>query len=329
MIVYRIYLYFLEKAFILIIRFMEMIEYYYKKKSKDKIEKISRFRKGCWINVVNPSTEEIDSLVKKFEIPESNLLDGLDIHESPRFTQEDKRAYIYLTAPTNKIKHEHDSSFLIIYAPDFFMTVSKYSIEIFEKILNSRVQFEKFENSRNIVKILFVLSRMFEKSVHKIIKDTKSNKADLSKLKNSDIEKLISHEDKLNNYLVSFGSIISTYQKILRDKLIEFIKEDEEIIEDLIIDLNETLDLCKQTLRTISNMRTYYSTKVSNDLNKTVTLLTLVTIFISIPTLISSIYGMNIPLPMQDSPSIIYILGAIALSVCGVFAFYLKKRNIL
>lgn len=309
--------------------FMGMIEYYYKKKTKDQIEKISGFKKGCWINVVNPSSEELEFLTKEFKVPESNLIDGLDIHESPRFDVEDKIAYIYLNAPTNKIKHEHDSSFLVVYAKDFFMTVSKYSIEIFEKILNSRVQFEKFDNSRNIVKILFVLSRMFEKSVHKIIKDTKSNKADLSKLKNSDIETLIGHEDKLNNYIVSFGSIIQTYQKVLRDRTIALLKRDEEIIEDLIVDLDETLNLCKQTLRTISNMRTYYSTKVSNDLNKTVTVLTLVTIFISIPTLISSIYGMNVPLPMQNSSSILYILGAFAVGICGIFVVFLRRKKIL
>lgn len=306
-----------------------MIEYYFKAKSKEQIEKISEFKKGCWINVVNPNTEEIEYLVKTFNVEESNIIDGLDIHENPRFEIDSKKAYIYLTAPTNKIKHEHDSSFLIIYAKEFFMTISKYSLEIFEKILKSNIQFEKFENSRNIVKILFMISRLFERSVQKIIKETKENKADLSKLKNKDIEVLINYEDKLNSYLSSFSSTISTYQRILRDKSISLIKKDEEIIEDLIIDLNETINLCKQTLSTISNMRNYYSTKMSNDLNKTVTVLTLVTIFLSIPTLISSIYGMNIPLPFQESMHTLPALGVLAILICGVFIFFLRKAKIL
>jgi len=306
-----------------------MIEYYYKKETKDQIEKINNFKKGCWINVVNPNKEEIEFLVEEFKVSEPNLHDGLDIHENPRFEIEDKKTYIYLNAPTNKIKHEYDSAFLVVYAKDYFMTVSRYSLEIVEKILNSNVQFETFNNSRNIVKILFVLSRMFEKSVHKIIKQTKTNRADLSKLKNRDIEKLINDEDKLNNYITSFGAIISTYQRILRDPTVKFIKKDEIIIEDLIIDLNETLNLCKQTLKTISNMRGYYSTKLSNDLNKTVTVLTIATIFLSIPTLISSIYGMNIPLPMQSSNLILPILGGIAVLICSIFLFVLKKKKLM
>ena len=85
----------------------------------------------------------------------------------------------------------------------------------------------------------------------------------------------------------------------------------------------------KQTLKTISNMRGYYSTKLSNDLNKTVTVLTLVTIFLSIPTLISSVYGMNIPLPMQGSGNILPILGGITLGICAVFLIILKRKKIL
>lgn len=306
-----------------------MIEYYYKKKSKEKIEKLKDYVKGCWVNIVNPSKEEIEFIVKKFNIQETNLIDGLDIHENPRFEANDKKAYIYLTAPTSKIPQENDSSFLVVYAKDYFMTISRYSLEIFDTILKSKIQFEKFDNSTNIVKILFSLSRMFEKSVHRVLKETKDNKADLSKLKNKDIEKLILNEDKLNQYINSFGTMIGTYQRILRDKSIQFIKKDEEVIEDLIIDLNETLNLCKQTLKTISNMRNYYSSKLSNDLNKTVTTLTLVTIFLSIPTLISSVYGMNVPLPFQNSPATpIYLLG-IAIVLCIGFLRILYKKKVI
>ncbi|MDA3837196.1 MAG: magnesium transporter CorA family protein [Nanoarchaeota archaeon] len=303
-----------------------MIEYYYKKKFKSQIEKISEYIKGSWINVVNPSKEEIEFIIEKFNVSEPKLIDGLDIHENPRFEIEDKKTYIYLTAPTSKVVQEYDSSFLIIYAKDYFMTVSKYSLELFDKILKSKIQFEKFDNSRNIVKILFVLSRMFEMAVHKILKETKENRTDLSKLKTQDIERLINHEDQLNNYITSFGTTIGTYQRILRDRSIKFIRKDEKVIEDLIIDLNETLNLCKQTLRTISNMRDYYSTKLSNDLNKTVKVLTMATIFLSIPTLLSSIYGMNVSLPFQNAGYLLPSLLLIAIFLCGVFWVFIKNK---
>ncbi|MCK5611664.1 magnesium transporter CorA family protein [Candidatus Pacearchaeota archaeon] len=306
-----------------------MIEYFNFNEPSKRIKKSKTFSANCWINVSNPTDAEVDSLVKKFQLSKENIIDGLDIHENPRFEIEGKHTYIYLTAPTNKIKQEYDSSFLIIYSKDFFMTLSKYKLEIFDIILDEKKQVSTFSKSRNLVKMLYMLSRSFEKSVHAIIKEAKKNKADLNKLATKDIAKLINNEDKLNTYISSFGSTISTYKRILRDKSLSFIKKDEEVIEDLIIDLNESLNLCKQTLKTISNMRSYYTTKLSNDLNKSVNILTIFTIFLSIPTLISSVYGMNIVLPAQSNPSIISILAVLMVGIWALMIFILKKIRMI
>jgi len=75
-----------------------MIEYYYKKKKEDKVEKIESFKDGCWVNVTNPNNEEIKYLVEKFKLSEANLLDGLDIHENPRFEIEEKNHIFILLA---------------------------------------------------------------------------------------------------------------------------------------------------------------------------------------------------------------------------------------
>lgn len=306
-----------------------MIEFYNKKEKEEKVEKINEFATGCWVHSVNPSKEEINFLINKLKILETSITDGLDIHENPRFEIDDKKAYIYLTSPTEKITQEPDSSFLIVYAKDFFLTLAKSNLEIFDRILSPKTNFSKFTKARNLVKILFLISRMYEESIHKILKEAKSDRKDLSKLKNHDIEKLINYEEKLNAYISSFGATIKVYSRILRDKSVKFLKTDEEKIEDLIIDLNETLDLCKQTSKMISNTRDYYSTKLSNDLNKTVSLLTLATIFISIPTLITSFYGMNIELPFQKDPNILLIVGGLSIGIYLFLILLLKKLKII
>lgn len=306
-----------------------MIEYYSQNKKEEKLIKLNEYSKRGWINVSNPSDEEIDFLVKKFNLSKSNLIDGLDIHENPRFEIDDKKIYIYLTAPTEKISPEYGCSFLIVYSRDLFMTISKHPLEIIEKLLSIKRKSETFSFSRNLLKILFLISRMFELSVRKITKEIKKNKKDLNKLTNEDIARLIHEEDKLNQYISSFGAIIQTYHRVLREKTIKLFKKDEEIIEDLIIDLNETLSLCKYTLKSISNMRDYYSTKLSNDLNKKVTLLTIFTIFLTIPTLIAGIYGMNIVLPLQTNTGILGILGILVVGVWALMFFILKKSKVI
>lgn len=306
-----------------------MIEYFAKKKNTNEIEKIENFKKFSWVNVSNPSEEEIKDLIKRFDLKENNLNDGIDIYENPRFEVEGKNTYIYLTVPTRKIPHQYVSSFLIIYTPDCFITISRYSLEIFEQILKSKTKTPSFSRPRNLLRVLYLISRMFEKSVAVTIKEVRKNKRELTNLKEKDIADLIEHENKLNNYISSFGSIIQTYHRILRDKEIKFPKKDEEIIEDLIIDLNETLGMCKQTLKNISNMRDYYSTRLSNRLNQTVTVLTVFTIFLSIPTIISSIYGMNINLPLQNLENIFYYLMFLSGGIIALMFLILKRVKII
>lgn len=304
-----------------------MIDYY--TKEKNKFKKSEDYKKGCWVNVENPTENEIKFLLEKFKLDKNNFMDGLDIHENPRFEIENKKVYIFLTAPTENIPSEYDTSFLIIYSDSLFMTISKYPLEAIKKAIKTRESSEKLSYSRQLLKILFLISRMFELSVRKINRSIKSEKKELNKLNDKDIVNLIQQEDRLNAYISSFGAIIQTYNRVLRDKKVSLFKKDEEIIEDLIIDLNETLTLCKTILKSISNMRDYYSTKLSNDLNKKVTLLTIFTIFLTIPTLIAGIYGMNILLPMQNSPVILPILGMIVFAVWVLMFFILKIFRVI
>lgn len=305
-----------------------MIEYFQKLKS-NILDKQDSYSKGCWINVVNPTEEEIGVLVGKFKIARENLEDGLDIHESPRLEVEDDKKYIYLTAPTERFEQEYDSSFLVVIHNDYFMTISKSKLEILNKLLVNKKTTKYFSNNRNLLQILYMISRSFEQSVSRIIRETKKNKKDLSNFSPKDLGKLIENEDRINHYLSSFGSIIQTYNRILRDRSIRFSVKDKEVVEDLIIDLNETLVLCRQTLKSTSNMRDYYNAKLSNDLNKTVMALTVFTIFLSIPTMIASIYGMNVNLPMQSSSNILFILSGLTVGIWALMFFILKKIRVI
>lgn len=305
-----------------------MIEYY-TRTIKGELKKTEEFIKGCWINVINPNEEEIEFLLNKFNLKKEDITDGLDIHESPRFEIEDSKIYIFLSVPTEKILQEDMSSFLVVHSKNYLITISKHSLEVFEQIIERYQKLKMFSSSRNLVRILFFISKAFDTSVHKIIREIRLNKKDLNKLDNKDIAKLIDYENRLNNYISAFGEIIQNYNKILRTNLIKFPQKDEAKLEDLINDLNETFKLCKSTLRTITNMRDYYSTKLSTDLNKTVTVLTTFTIFLTIPILFASIYGMNVSLPLQNSPNILLILGGITISIWVLMFFVLRYLKLI
>jgi len=305
-----------------------MIEYYKKSDRKNQIEKVKLPMKGCWVKVVNPTEEEIKLLSDKFNLDQEQIRDGLDIHETPRVDSEDDKIYIHSTVPTETISQDHDSSFLIIITKEHFFSISKHKLEIVDSTLDSKRETKNFSNSKNLFKLLFGISRSFENSVGEISKELKKSRFDISKIKTKDLEKLIKYEDRLASYTSSFGATIHIYHKIIREKSINLAEEDREEIEDLIIDLNETLVLCNETLQSISNRRNYYNAKLSNDLNKTVLILTITTVFLSIPTMIGGIYGMNIPLPYQEKENLVYMVFGIILVIWVGMFFGLKKLKI-
>ena len=117
------------------------------------------------------------------------------------------------------------------------------------------------------------------------------------------------------------------YERIM--KKAKFFEADKEIIEDLMVEANQGFDLCKSSLKTISNIRDYYLVILSNKLNRIITVLTIFTILISIPAAISGIYGMNIALPLQKNPlAFSYIILLMVLIWMGML-FYFKKKNII
>jgi len=88
--------------------------------------------------------------------------------------------------------------------------------------------------------------------------------------------------------------------------------------------LNES---SRSSLRTIVNIREAYSNIMTNNLNRRVELLTSLTVVLTLPTIVFSLFGMNVPLPDQHSPWMtVWILGLTFALMAGVLYFLVRKR---
>lgn len=302
-----------------------MIEYYKKINSREEMRKLESFSKDCWIRVLDPNQEEIDFLVSKFNLEKDLVLDGLDIYEAPRIEEENGKAYIYLNLPTKEIENEYTGSFLIILSREIFITISKFDIGLLEKAGFQKRSFLTSQRTRNLLQILLFLSNKYSFNIRNILKEVKKDRRNIRNLNDKDILDLILQEDILNDYLSSFSPLIHMHAMILKLKSLKFKENEKEFIEDLIVDLNQTLNACNSALRTITNMRDYYTTTLSNNLNKILKILTLFTVFLTIPMVIGGVYGMNINLPGQNLSFIFWVLIGIVMLI-WIIAFSLFKK---
>ncbi len=300
---------------------------YFKRTIKDrKLKKIPEFKTGCWINVVDPTEEEISFLEKRFSLDKQNLKSGLDENEVPRVESEKTRHYILLKTIQPHLEKEMET-ILIVLDENFILTLSKNKPNFIESIEGGRIKFITTRRKQALLKIFSLLNKEFEKSTLRIVKKVRKEKKKYQNLGEKEINELLLQEDKLNDLVFTYYYSILVYKKIIKN--IKFFEEDRELIEDLIIEAEQGFNLCKSSLKTISNIRNSSFIFLSNRLNKVINLLTVLTILISIPAAISGIYGMNVLLPFQHNPHIFYYIIGVILFSWIIFIAYLKKVKIL
>jgi len=303
-----------------------MIKYFKRTIKDNHIRIISGLEIGCWVNVVNPTSDEIDYLVKKFRLDKRNLESGLDQNEIPRFDSVGNDNYFFAKNVPIKQKGEIET-YLIVITERFILTLSKTEPNFIIKILEGKINCITTQKLKCLIKLFSLMNEGFERLTVELVKKVQAERKPVRELEEKELNILLEQENILSNLVSSYHYMNLLYDRTVRR--VKFFEQDKEIIEDLITEATQGLNICKSSLKTISNLRSYYVIFLSNRLNKIITIFTVFTIFISIPAAISGIYGMNLLLPFAENPSAFYYL---MIAIGGIwigFILYLKKKRII
>ncbi len=300
-----------------------MIEYF-KRTIKDReLKKINRFSKGCWVSAINPNEEELNMLEEKFGLEKQNLLSGLDENEIPRVEFDKDKTYVILKTMSNG----NITTILITITKDFVLTLSSNKPNFLDIIRENKVRFITTQKKKCLLNLLSFINKYFERETMDIVKKVNIQKRKVKNLPEKEMGELLFYEDRLNELVSSYYHINMVYRRLV--KKLNFYEGDEKDIEDLIIEIEEGFNLCKSSLKKITNIRNNLMIVMSNRLNKIITLLTIVTVFISIPAAISGVYGMNIVLPIQNNPNAFFYIIFLNTIIWILFLVYFKIKKII
>ena len=145
-------------------------------------------------------------------------------------------------------------------------------------------------------------------------------------IKNKDIVLFVQYENMLydiESALVRINAILLT---LLPGKIIKLSPSEHALVKDLNLDNDQYIEITKENLRSITNIREAYSTIMTNNLNRVIKLFTSLTVILTIPTIIGTFYGMNVKIPYQASPyAFMFIVSiTILLSLIGLAIFFIK-----
>jgi magnesium transporter len=263
-------------------------------------EEISVMEKGCWIKVTQPTPEEIEKLVNDFKLPLDSIQDILDADEMPRLEFEDDYSLTIMRIPV-----ESTLDGIPYYTiPLGIFLVNGYTLTVCNQ--DSEILFIKqpailTDEYSYILKLFFRSGVIYLKYLKQINQQTSLIEKDLEKsIKNSELNKLLKMEKCLVYFITSIKSNEIVLAKLRNSKKI--IGEiNEDLLEDAVIENKQAQEMSQIYSDILSGMMDAFASIISNNLNVIMKKLTLVSIVIMMPTLVASVFGMNVPNGMERS----------------------------
>lgn len=294
--------------------------------------------KGAWINLVNPTPDELDAVAAAGNVPVDFLKAALDAEERPRVEVETRCMLVLTDVPVMHGKDSFDTLPLgIILTPDYIMTVCLiHNAAIAEFAPDNARLFCTFKRTRFLFQILYKSATLYLKYVTQLNRLTEDIEQDLRRsLKNREIFQLLAIQKSLTFFSASLKSNGILLQRLLRlrgsrqvQDLFKMYEEDEELLEDVIIENKQAADMVEMYSQILSGMMATFASVISNNINMVMKFLTATTIILAIPTMVSGLFGMNVDIPLHGEGGFVYAV-VIALALTALVAIGLWRKGLL
>jgi magnesium transporter len=302
---------------------------YYSRARDRALQIIDKPRAGAWVAVTAPSPSELDLLAKDYGLDRDNLEDAVDIYEAPRIEVEDDVVYIYTRYCHPEGQEIATEPLLIIYAADCVLTVARARTTILERLTSDDLEFITTQKTKLLLQILAEINRSYELQIRKVAKRILQLRAQMrqSQITTREFVGIIELEEDLNEFLSALQPQALLFNSLLSGKYLRLYEEDRDIIEDIERSTSELITQVQGRLRTLVNMRQAYDAIATTNLNATFKRLTSIAIFLTIPTIIGGLWGMNVGVPMEQKQYGFWVVLAItaALTSLVVWIFHRKK----
>jgi len=310
-----------------------MIQYF--KNIDARTVEISTPENGAWVNITPPLKQsEFEQLSEELDIPLDFLTDSLDIDEKSRYELEDNVKLIVIKTPTeNNSINESDAYYItipivIILTHNQILTVNSFDNAAINRFLNT------FHNRHPEKRNMMVL-KIFEKVTMNFLdylKEINQRRNILEqKLYDSNRNEELLYIMRIQKSLVYFLTALRSNElllmKIERTNFLGLNEDEKEFLHDLIVDTSQALEMANVYTNILSSSMDAFASIISNNLNLVMKRLTSITIVLTFPVLVASIYGMNVEIPFAHSAHAFYIPVILSIVISVIMSWYFMKKK--
>lgn len=298
---------------------------------------IGQLEKGCWIDVIAPTEEELDEIAQATHIYKEYLTAPLDKEEKSRTELDEDQLLVVIDIPFLRSNKDYDTMPLgIIITPEVIVTVCLESNAVTADFnAHTFRNFCTYKKTRFLFQILYKSATLYLKYIRNIIRRTDDLEQHLRQaMENSKLFSMLDLQKSLTYFTTSLRSNYMVTEKLLRlrttaqsQKLVRLYEEDEDLLEDVIVEYKQAIEMVEMYGHILNSMMEVFATIISNNLNLVMRFLASITIVLAIPTLISGLWGMNVPVPFAEVSSGFFIVLFMAMTVSLLAGFWLWKKH--
>lgn len=313
---------------------------YYTREKRRLIE-LTEPEPGCWVNMAPPfAPDELDDVARRFGFDPVFLTDSLDLDERARYERDEDIRFILLNTPVKNSSAQQETEAYFITVPigvvltiEHVVTISAVENAVLSKFLDHNVRnFDPSDEKR------FVLQMLEQNVLHFLnclktlnLRRNRLEKDLMHSSSNSDLKRLLSIEKSLVYFVNSLNANELLKMKMKRTDFLHISGDEDltDLFEDIIIDNSQALSMANVYTNILNGTMDAYGSIISNNLNHVIHRLTIITVVLMVPTLISSFFGMNIPNGVPEQPWAFYLTIVFTGIVTGFLYWFMQRRRML
>ena len=307
------------------------------KSENEKIVQLEAFESRCWVEMVNPTDEEVENIVALSGIPEGLLKAALDEEESARVEVDDGATMYIVDSPMIVGTEEGDQyttiPVAIIYNPKCIVTVSLNTDPILTGFACGRAKISTGKPVGFVLNFMLGNVKRFSSLLKQIDKKSLRLQEELHKsMRNQELIELLDLQNSLVYFSTALSANSTVHGRLSRLESVQNNEEYQDLQEDVLIETKQAVEMCSIYRDILKTTMDAFSSVISNNVNHVVKSLTIITILVAIPTLIAGLLGMNIKLPfgmdtVNGSPWEFWIVLAISVLLVAIFSVVLVKST--
>lgn len=310
-----------------------MITYLYKS-LRTELQRLDEFKRGTCVYVEDPSEAELAELAERFKLDPDYFEDALDEEEQPRLDRDGDHAYLFVRFAYRKQNGEVDTApAMIVFGGEYVIVVCREHFTALDKFLRGRIEFATTQRAKFVLQLLVEVSDQYDRFITQTSKQIKSVRSRLRGhgITNTELINFVNIEDELNEFLSSLQPMNATLRRMLASKYLPLHADDQDIVEDLMLSNDQSIEGSRANLRSISNIREAYSAISSNNLNRTIELLTILTVALQVPNVIYALFGTNVGIPWEQKTYgfwIVLVVGVAPLLAVWLVVRHTRRRKV-